>query len=175
MSAARFTLAACPAAQSDDAEPHPDPLPPHRVRLDCESLHGFPDCMGCAAMGAHACTCETLTPEQLDLCLADAWDDYTRRGGEPCVDCAFRAGSPEQDDLALIAASPEPFRCHQGMPVDARGGVPLKDAYRPPLVRTEGGHITNDAYPICAGWARARAALARRENTKPPPAEADGA
>jgi hypothetical protein len=52
------------------------------------------------------------------------------------------------------------------MPVDARGGVPRKDSYAPVLVETVGSdgkrHLESPDYPICEGWLRAHAALARR-------------
>jgi len=139
---------------------HPEPLPPHRIVRSCVEVHGFPRCMGAAAMGPERCTCDdTLTAEQRSLCIADAWAAHRARKGESCHDCAFRAGSPEQDILGRIIAQPETaaFRCHQGMPVDARRGTPAQDCYK----------LTNaqaDAYPVCAGWRRAHAAwlLGRR-------------
>lgn len=132
-------------------EPHPEELPKYRIRLDCESLTGVIDCMGAAAMGPGHCTCETLTDEDHARCLADAHAAHAARNGDMCRDCAFRKGSPENDELEKIAASEVPFRCHQGAPVDARGGTPIKDAYCPRAVKGEA-----IGYPICAGWLRAR-------------------
>lgn len=102
-----------------------------------------------------------LTPEQLDQCVVDAWAAYFDRQGDMCADCAFRKGSPEEDNIAQIAANRTPFRCHEGMPVDARCGYPVKDAYAPVLAVSD-GNITAPDYPICAGWLRAHAALAKR-------------
>lgn len=144
-------------------EPHPEPLPPHRVALSCEALHGHPRCMGAASMGPDRCTCDdTLTPEQHEQCRADAWDAFMARGGEPCDDCAFRKGSPEAADLVEIARNRTPFRCHKGMPVDARPGYPQRDAYCPGMVRDGAGNVTAPEYPICAGWKRAHAAVTKQ-------------
>lgn len=73
--------------------------------------------------------------------------------GLPCFDCAYRKGSPESDDLAKITASPEPFRCHQGMPVHAPEGHAEPGNYKP-------GDPTR--YPVCEGWKRARRSAERR-------------
>lgn len=145
-----------------DGEPHPEPLPPHRIVLSCDALHGYPRCIGAAAMGPERCSCDdTLTPEQHAQCRAEAWQAHLERGGEMCDDCAFRKGSPEADDLARVAASPVPFRCHKGMPVDARPGYPQRDAYCPGVAIVD-NTVTAPDYPICAGWIRAQRALARR-------------
>lgn len=142
---------------------HPEALPPHRIVLSCEVIHGYPLCMGAAAMGPERCTCDTLTQAQHELCLADAWEAWAARGGDMCGDCAFRKGSPEQEQLEKIAASSTPFRCHQGMPVDARSGKPVQDAYVPVLVvDRETQAIEAPGFPICAGWLRARQALEKR-------------
>jgi hypothetical protein len=140
-----------------DGEVHPQPLPEHRILRSCEAVHGYPRCYGCANDGPAGCYCEdTLTPEQHAQCVADAWAAFEARGGEMCADCAFRKGSPEADMLDKIASSREPFRCHQGMPVDTRPGYPVRDAYCPR--QAERGAPD---YPVCAGWQRAHAALAR--------------
>jgi hypothetical protein len=135
---------------------HPEPLPPHRLVRSCVDVKGFPDCMGAAAMDATRCTCTLVTDEQTDLCLRDAWQSWLDRSGAPCVDCAFRKGSPEDVDglLVRLRTQPEPFRCHQGMPVDARRGTPVFDSYHPGSAR--------ERYPICAGWRRCQASLFRR-------------
>lgn len=144
------------------SEPHHEELPPHRLVPDCIEFHGFPQCMGSAVYGPERCTCtDTLSTDDHERCIAEAWDAYLERDGEMCHDCAFRAGSPEQDQLEKIAACDEPFRCHQGMPIDARGGVPRKNAYAPVLVQVGKGLVAPE-YPICAGWRRAHAALAKR-------------
>jgi hypothetical protein len=141
-------------------EVHPEPLPPHRLVRSCVAVHGYPRCMGAAAMGEERCTCsDTLSQEDHTRCLADAWSAFRDRDGGMCHDCAFRKGSPEQDELRAIAAAPEPFRCHQGMPVDARRGTPSRDAYAPVLRAVEGSGLTAPDYPICAGWRLARLAL----------------
>lgn len=145
---------------STGTEVHPEELPPHRIVRSCDDVFGVPDCMGSAVYGPRRCTCTTLSAEQLDQCLIDAWTAFFDRGGEMCADCAFRKGSPEEEEIPKIADSVTPFRCHQGMPVDARPGFPMKDAYVPLLV-VENGKLASD-FPVCAGWLRARAALAKR-------------
>ena len=72
-----------------------------------------------------------------------------------CHDCAFRKGSPEQEDGTLqtlldkleAAVKGErgftPFYCHQGMPVDCHG------AYAPK--RHKSGEPKG--YALCAGYA----------------------
>jgi hypothetical protein len=148
--------------QARSGETHPEELPSYRLVRSCVDIHGYPQCMGAAAMGPERCTCDTLTPEEHEQCLGDAWSDFHARGGDMCRDCAFRKGSPEEESLAKIASEPTPFRCHQGMPVDARSGAPIKDAYAPVLIRNAQGGIESPNYPICAGWKRAHEALARR-------------
>lgn len=141
---------------------HPEALPPHRLVRSCVEVHGYPKCMGAAAMGDERCTCsDTLSQEDHERCVAEAWDAFHKRRGRACHDCAFRKGSPEQDDVAKIAASAVPFRCHQGMPVDARGGMPVENAYAPALRTSKRGTEAPD-YPVCAGWRRAHAALQRK-------------
>lgn len=142
------------------SEFHDESLPPHRLHLDCESKHGYPKCMGAAAMGPENCTCETLTSAEHDRCIDDAWEAWSKRDGAACDDCAFRAGSPENDMLDTIAAQDIPFRCHKGMPVKALGGVPSKDSYCP-RVDADGEGV---GFPVCAGWKRAHAALKRKES-----------
>jgi hypothetical protein len=134
-------------------EPHPEQLPSHRLDHDCEHVHGYPQCMGAAAMDAGHCTCSFLTQEQHERCEREGAAAAEARAGDMCADCAFRKGSPEEDDQERIAAQVEPFHCHQGMPVRTIGGVPQKDSYRPRNVKL---------YPVCAGWLRAREALLRR-------------
>jgi hypothetical protein len=66
-----------------------------------------------------------------DMCLncATCWEAYPENwcedvvGAEPCDNCAFRPGSPEQADpeewkklVALLKAGRE-FRCHKGSPI----------------------------------------------------------
>jgi hypothetical protein len=159
MSAAPILVHVCRAREG---EPHPEPLPAHRIARSCIDVHGYPRCYGAAHDGPAGCHCiDTLTPEQHQQCRADAWQAFRERGGEACDDCAFRKGSPESERLDEIARSTVPFRCHKGMPVDARPGYPQRDAYCPGILRI-GSSIDAPDYPTCAGWKRAHAALARR-------------
>jgi hypothetical protein len=140
---------------------HLEPLPAHRLVRSCMAVHGYPKCIGAAAMGEERCTCsDTLSESDHQQCLAEAWEAHRQRRGRACHDCAFRKGSPEQDSVAAIAASPVPFRCHQGMPLDARRGTPVENAYAPVMRKSHRGVEAPD-YPICAGWKRAHAALQR--------------
>lgn len=126
-------------------------VPAHRRLYDCEAVHGYPQCIGCAVNGAPACTCDTLTPAQHQLCLADAREAERKRRGRMCHDCAFRPGSPEWERRAEIGDDPFPFRCHQGMPIDFRGREPASEDehdYKPRK------HVYD--YPICAGWKKWR-------------------
>lgn len=134
---------------------HPEQLPPHRLDHDCVHVHGYPQCMGAAALDEGHCTCSFLTEADHERCEREGLEHFEARGGDMCHDCAFRKGSPEQDELNRIAAQDEPFHCHQGMPVRTIGGVPQKDSYMP-------RDRKNANYPICAGWQRAHDALSKR-------------
>lgn len=61
--------------------------------------------------------------------------------GQPCGDCAFRPGSPEQDSSTRLGPE-SPFYCHHGM-------FRVDDGYAPTA-------ITEDGVPVgamvCAGW-----------------------
>lgn len=76
------------------------------------------------------------------------------RMSEPCVDCAFRHGSPESDNIVVLETLVQgvedgrPFFCHQGMHCNSRGEYV-------PLASTADGIPVG--YPICAGWREARA------------------
>lgn len=140
-----------------DAQPHPEPLPAHRIMRSCIALHGHPRCYGAAHDGEAGCYCDTLTDEQHAQCVAEARAAFEARAGEMCDDCAFRRGSPEADELDRIAADSTPFRCHKGMPVDARPGFPMLNAYCPRAAERGAPD-----YPVCAGWKRAHAAATRR-------------
>jgi hypothetical protein len=136
--------------------------PEHRLVRSCIEVHHHPKCMGAAAMGPERCTCSHPEASH-EQCVVDAWADHESRGGEMCFDCAFRKGSPEEGMLAELAARQEPFRCHQGMPIEARSGTPEPGNYRPRLVVLEGRIVTAPDYPVCEGWLRARRALLARE------------
>lgn len=116
------------------------------VRRSCEEIDGFPQCFGCAGIGPERCTCDTIAPGEHDEAVLVAHAHYQQRGFKACRDCAFRRGSPEMKSgktEAIMSDAAAVFYCHQGMPVDARGGTPELGNYAP-----------DDAsrYPICAGW-----------------------
>ena len=133
---------------------------PHHLR-SCMQLDpsGFriPECDGAAIFDSDdRCTCTNLTGQDHEACVALAHRLLAERGREPCHDCAFLPGSPETQDgtAAEAAEQSEPFRCHQGMPLDLRG----KDGPEP------GNYAPADSssYPVCVGWARVRAAYRER-------------
>ena len=61
---------------------------------------------------------------------------------DPCADCAYRPGSPELEANGAQLPDDEPFFCHQGTPISARG------AYTP--VATFRGLPLG--LMVCAGW-----------------------
>ena len=130
------------------------------VELDCEVAGRAVPCMGCVLDGPEHCYEQNLPTEVHAACAADAREQARARAGEPCHDCAFRPGSPEsaEEDLLLkhIRQS-TPFRCHQGMPLDARGRLPTIGDFAP---------LDPAEYPVCGGWAAARASWLRRRKAR---------
>lgn len=130
------------------------------VEIDCEAAGRVPFCYGCALDGPDACYEFNLPPEVHAACVVEARRLAAARAGEPCHDCAFRPGSPEsreEDFLARAIRSSKPFRCHQAMPLDGRGRVSMVGDFAP---------LNPDAYPVCGGWAAARASLLRRRKAR---------
>lgn len=130
------------------------------VEIDCEAAGRVPFCYGCALDGPEACYEFNLPSEVHAACVDEARRLAAARAGEPCHDCAFRPGSPERredDMIERLVRSAKPFRCHQAMPLDGRGRVPMLGDFAP---------LDPDAYPVCAGWARARAALLLRRRAR---------
>jgi hypothetical protein len=129
------------------------------VELDCETAGRLVPCMACVLDGPERCYEFNLAPEVHAACVAEARRLSAARAGERCHDCAFRHGSPEsreEDLLAKHIRSSTPFRCHQAMPLDGRGRLPTLGDFAP---------LDPDAYPVCAGWAAARASWLRRRRT----------
>ena len=130
------------------------------VELDCEVAGRVVPCMACTLEGPERCYEQNLAPEVHAACVAEARRQAAARAGAPCHDCAFRPGSPEsrEEDLLLkhIRQS-TPFRCHQGMPLDGRGRLPTLGDFAP--------HDPT-AYPVCGGWAAARASWLRRRKAR---------
>lgn len=127
------------------------------LRIDCEAWTGHPQCMGCAGGGPHYCTCPTLKKVEHTLAKLRSWRALQRRGFRKCDDCAFRPDSPERDeDDELLWTKDIPFRCHKGMPLDARGLLerPKEDRGRLNYCPQIGGRETREAvgYAICVGW-----------------------
>lgn len=142
-------------------------------------------CWGASLYGPARCTCWTAVHD-----LEQTDPDRTLRaalaaGCPPsvrpsmCVDCAYRPGSPEKsgdprmagspESLEALAASGEPFWCHQGQRRTLRrvhpdGAVQEAGpgAYDPPIV--DGIPWKADGQPgeMCAGWDARRRALAAR-------------
>lgn len=79
---------------------------------------------------------------------------------EPCDDCAFRKGSPEQSDpwqwmkIREIVESGQPFHCHKGLPYDLKTGK-----YEAPDASK--GRVT-----VCAGWLNAHVAHLRKSEQR---------
>lgn len=79
------------------------------------------------------------------------WEDAARPAprppavmARPCADCAFRIGSPEQDEdweLRELGEADRPFWCHQGMPLVRGGYSPTAMIAGIPL-----------GYKVCGGW-----------------------
>ena len=125
-----------------------------RVEHDCEHLHGFPQCMGSAAGDACHCTCSTLTALQHLQAEEAARFAHRRRRGRPCVDCLFLSKDPEEEfEIRQLARSEETVYCHAYMPLSGVGGVVQRDCFMPHDER---------AYPVCAGWQKARKRELRR-------------
>lgn len=93
---------------------------------------------------------------------------------EPCNNCAFRKGSPEQDDPYLWmkikegVEAAEPFYCHKGVPItpNVKNGF----AYPERTVTMElAGHRVETKVPdqsklrMCRGWLNSRFAQIRKE------------
>lgn len=123
------------------------------VEFDCERAGLDPQdwCSGCAYRGPQYCYQTTLSEVMHEQCEKRAHLLATKRNGEMCFDCAFRKGSPEHKwgDLEGFVRSEIPFRCHQGMPLSAKGEEPTLDY---------GGYYPRSPskYPVCAGWLRAK-------------------
>jgi len=100
----------------------------------------------------------------IDGCVScgKAWERETRLvpALEPCTNCAFMAGSPEQVDgrfWQIIRNTVEGdglFYCHKRLPFDAREACATGNALFESHVTDDGKRITNA--PICAGWIRAK-------------------
>ena len=113
----------------------------------------------CVCHGVGAVTATEAASWAAEGVAVRALPPVPKRLARPCVGCAFRRGSPEREDMhgtwtsiAEGLAEARPFRCHVGMPVDARG------RYVPRAGIVDGQPV---GAPICAGWATARRRLAR--------------
>lgn len=125
------------------------------VALDCETA-GQTLCWPCTLDGPHRCLEIHVAPEVHDACVAEARRLAAARGGAQCHDCAFLRDSHEHGQEGLIAQLARQrvaFHCHQGMPLDGRGKTPEEGDYAPD---------DRARYPICAGWAAARASYLAR-------------
>ncbi len=99
------------------------PHRPPRVCPNCKSIRIERTTLPATGMS------HTMT--QYDLCRAcsTVWEAYPDDwcedvvGADPCDNCAFRAGSPEQADpaewrkLVAILRAGQEFRCHKGAPI----------------------------------------------------------
>lgn len=126
------------------------------IEFDCVTAGDFDICSGCAHHGPQGCLKQQLTDLDHAACEAEGRRSADARGKQPCHDCAFRRGSPEHraELTDRLARQSTPFRCHQGAPLDGKGREPSVLAFWP---RDE------SLYPVCAGWAAARADLRLRQ------------
>jgi hypothetical protein len=97
---------------------------------------------------------------EYDLCrdCGTVWEAYPPDwcedvvGAQPCDNCAFRSGSPEQEDregwtyLVDILRSGGEFRCHKGAPILGLMKVPAKAEFDAAWVQKHGRK--------CAGFMR---------------------
>lgn len=127
------------------------------VDFDCETagVAVHKHCIACAVIGPEKCLEDNLPPEVHAACEVEARRLAVLRDGAPCHDCAFLRDSEEtaQEMTERLARQVDPFYCHQAMPLDGKGRAPADGDFRPRDHR---------AYPICAGWAAARAARRAR-------------
>lgn len=125
------------------------------VDFDCETAGAPLPCIACAVQGPEHCTADNLQPEAHAACEAEARRLTVLRAGAPCHDCAFMLDSEETrgEVTERLARQADPFHCHQAMPLDGKGRAPADDDFKPRDHR---------AYPVCAGWAVARAVLRGR-------------
>ena len=150
-------LAALAVFDADVAERRTERLaaaPGRAVALDCETA-GKTLCWSCALDGPDHCLEIHLPPEVHDACVSTARRLAATRAGAPCHDCAFIRDSHERGQglIARLARQRVPFHCHQGMPLDGRGKVPVEGDYAPD---------DHARYPVCAGWAAARSSYLAR-------------
>ncbi len=136
------------AAAFGEAVPHRPP----RVCPKCKSIRIERTTLPATGLSVR----ETL----YDLCrdCATVWEAYPDDwcedvvGAEPCDNCAFRPGSPEQDDpegwkhLVEILRSGGEFRCHKGAPILGLLKTPPKTEFDAAWVQKRGSK--------CAGFMR---------------------
>jgi hypothetical protein len=112
------------ARRRAEAHAHGRPYRPPRTCPRCKSIR--------ISRTALPATALSNRPTDYDLCrdCGTVWEAYPDDwctdvvGAEPCDNCAFRPGSPEQEDAAhwrwligLLRAGGQ-FRCHKGAPID---------------------------------------------------------
>lgn len=108
------------------------------------------------------------------------WDptDPVCSFSEPCNNCAFRKGSPEQRDPAKWAEvrgyvkTDQTFYCHKGVPIESGAEYGFAYPQRQVTVMIDGRPVTTDVYDtsklrICRGWLKARGAQQKKEPTHP--------
>jgi len=140
-------------------------------------------CIGAAVYGPGRCTCWTVAEHDLDQAPLDEQAvTWLAAGIKPntrprmCDDCAYRPASPERtgtagysgdaEFLEAIAASGEPFYCHQGIrrPITLQhpSGVEIPGhpaAYDPPIAARVPFRADGTPAERCAGWDARRRAL----------------
>ncbi|MEU0515600.1 hypothetical protein [Amycolatopsis sp. NPDC006125] len=130
-----------------------------------------PCCMGSAQHGARGCTCWQPIYDLAQMPPRTGLEPGTRDG--MCDGCAYRPRSPERtgapdaaadlDDLERLAATGQPFWCHEGMrrPLEWRHpsgatvpGSPLD--YQPPFIDGVPYRANGTPAARCGGWAAVR-------------------
>lgn len=112
-----------------------------------EKLEGCPNCNA---------IWEPFYPVQ----LLDAHDPQTSSFKEPCDNCAFRPGSPEQKDpkkwaeLMASLKSNGRFYCHKGVPLDPGGKHGFAYPTKPVSKELCPGTMVEDVKRLrmCRGW-----------------------
>lgn len=134
-------------------------------------------CAGAAMFGPQRCTCWEPV---FNLEQQEPGPGFMSARSEMCIDCAFRAGSPERrgedgyagdaESLDAMVAAGSPFACRQGMRKPLRYRHPSgaevaahPAAYEPPVI--EGVAYKADGTPadLCGGWTLRRLSHIQRE------------
>lgn len=135
--------------------------------IDLPEVRAGSCCWGAVMNGPNGCYC--WEPQYGDQVQAEPKPGPIATRDTMCPDCAHRFDSPENrgergyagdaDELEELAASGQPFYCHQGIrrPVTLRhpDGVEVPahpGAYDPPIVDRVPFKLDGTPADLCAGW-----------------------